>query len=170
MRHRFDIDGADHRLWLAPGDGTPGGYQLLLDDGRHAVRLEPLGGHRYALEIDGVRRPVVLAAVGDTVHVFLDGATYSARYHDPVQAGGQAVVDGHALVRAPMPGTVLEIPAEPGMTVAPGDRLIVIESMKLETTIRATAAGEVAEVHVRQGQSFDRDSVLVTLTLAEGEA
>ncbi|GGC52811.1 acetyl-CoA carboxylase biotin carboxyl carrier protein subunit [Chelatococcus reniformis] len=170
MRHRFDIEGADHRLWLAPGDGQPGAFRLILGDASHTVRLEPRGGHHHDLVVDGASHPVVLAAVGDTVHVFIDGAAHAVRLHDPIQAGGAPEAGGHALIRAPMPGTVLEIAVDPGAVVQPGDRLIVIESMKLETTIRATASGSVDEVRVRAGQSFDRDAVLVTLTLAGEEA
>ena len=42
--------------------------------------------------------------------------------------------------------------------------LMVIESMKLETSIRASQEGAVDRVHVREGESFDRDAVLVTLS------
>jgi biotin carboxyl carrier protein len=40
----------------------------------------------------------------------------------------------------------------------------VIESMKLETAIRAAQDGIVEKIHVRAGESFDRDAALVTLS------
>jgi biotin carboxyl carrier protein len=41
---------------------------------------------------------------------------------------------------------------------------MVIESMKLETPIRAPQAGVVERIHVKDGDSFDRDAVLATLS------
>jgi biotin carboxyl carrier protein len=67
------------------------------------------------------------------------------------------------VAEAPMPGTVIAVNAAPGQTIARGDTLLVIESMKLETAIKATRDGVVAAVHVAQGQSFDRAAPLVTL-------
>ena len=62
-----------------------------------------------------------------------------------------------------MPGTVVRVDVAVGDHVATGDPLVVIESMKLETTIRAWHDGTVSAVHVTAGQSFERDAVLVTL-------
>lgn len=44
-----------------------------------------------------------------------------------------------------------------------GTVLMVIESMKLETQIRASQDGIVERLHVKDGDSFDRDAILVTL-------
>jgi len=45
-----------------------------------------------------------------------------------------------------------------------GTVLMVIESMKLETQIRASQDGIVERLHVKDGDSFDRDAILVTLS------
>ena len=62
-----------------------------------------------------------------------------------------------------MPGTVIAVHVTEGQAVARGDTLVVIESMKLETAIKALRDGTIATVHVATGQAFDRGMPLVTL-------
>jgi biotin carboxyl carrier protein len=62
-----------------------------------------------------------------------------------------------------MPGAVIDAPKAVGDAVAEGDVIIVIESMKLETAIKAPRDGVIAEIAFGKGQSFDRDAVLVRL-------
>jgi 3-methylcrotonyl-CoA carboxylase alpha subunit len=58
---------------------------------------------------------------------------------------------GDGVVKAPMHGRVLELFVRPGDPVAGGQRLAVIEAMKMEHTLRAPFAGIVAEVAVGAG-------------------
>ena len=98
------------------------------------------------------------------VHVHLDGRAYLLRYRDPVAFHeGEAEAGGHDVARAPMPGIVLSVQADIGAHVRAGDTLLTIESMKLETAIKAGRDGTVEAVHVAPGQAFDRDAPLATL-------
>jgi len=64
---------------------------------------------------------------------------------------------------APMPGVIATVAAAPGARVARGDTLLTLEAMKMQTAVRAEAAGEVAEVLVRPGQSVEAKDLLVVL-------
>jgi len=68
-----------------------------------------------------------------------------------------------AVVRAPLAGTVVSVSVEPGVTVAPGDELLVIEAMKMEHEVRAQAAGLVREVPAAVGVTVPAGAVLVVL-------
>src|SRR5690606_21037540 len=60
--------------------------------------------------------------------------------------------DGNANhVAAPMPGAIATLAVKPGQTVSPGDVLLSIEAMKMETTLHAERAGTIAEVLVSPG-------------------
>ena len=54
----------------------------------------------------------------------------------------------------------------PGQAVKQGDALLVIESMKLQMTIAATLDGQVAELPLAAGQTFQRNNLLVRLQAA----
>ena len=60
-------------------------------------------------------------------------------------------------------GTVWAIQAVPGQTVAVGETLLVVESMKMEIPISAPAAGVVAEIFVAEGEPVADDQVVIHL-------
>ena len=162
MFHTFDLDGVTHELWLAP---TATGYHLRVPDGWSGpVALAEEGTSRGTLTVAGVSEAVAFAVDGDVIHIHMRGRTRSLRYVDPLRAFASADADdGHNVARAPMPGTVVALKVAPGDAVAAGSVLMVIESMKLETQIRASQDGIVERLHVKEGDSFDRDAILVTL-------
>ncbi len=70
---------------------------------------------------------------------------------------------GSVVVKAPMPGTVVNVVATVGQTVKAGDDLVFIEAMKMETPVKAPQDGTVATVEVAKGEAVDSGKVLVTL-------
>lgn len=169
VRHVFELDGTPHEVGLVP-DGAA--WHIDVAGGSAAVSLECLADGSCVLVLDGARIAVFAVVEGDTVHVSLDGQAYALTYRDPVEfhAAAAATVDGPEATRAPMPGVVLAVRVGPGDAVRAGDTLAVIESMKMETAIKAVRAGTVAAVHVAAGQTFERGAVLVTLAAAAGAA
>jgi biotin carboxyl carrier protein len=160
MRHAFEIAGTEVEVWLSR-DGE--GYRLHGAAGQASVSLSQRGLDA-SLEIDGVRKPALVVLDGEQIHIHVAGATHTLRHLDPARRFADSEAAGGAdVARAPMPGTVVRIDVAVGQKVTAGEPLVVIESMKLETTIRAWHDGLVADLHVAAGQSFDRDAILVTL-------
>lgn len=161
MRAVFTIDEAEYSVFAAR-DGDA--YRVHVDGRSYRVT----GGRDDACTIDGVAHEILTAVDGDIVHIWMDGETQTLRYHDPVAYYGSHA-DGAAddIVVAPMPGTVIAVSAKQGQAVARGDTLLVIESMKLETAVKAPRDGVIAALHVKVGQSFDRSAPLATFAAAE---
>ena len=65
-----------------------------------------------------------------------------------------------------MPGLVVSVPVEVGQVVKRGDRLVVLQAMKMENELRAIGGGTVAEVFVREGQSVEAGTLLAVITPA----
>lgn len=70
---------------------------------------------------------------------------------------------GSVVIKAPMPGTVVNVVVSAGQAVKAGDDLVFIEAMKMETPVKAPQDGTVATVDVEKGESVDSGKVLVTL-------
>ena len=70
---------------------------------------------------------------------------------------------GSIVVKAPMPGTVVNVVVSAGQAVKAGDDLVFIEAMKMETPVKAPQDGTVATIDVAKGESVDSGKVLVTL-------
>jgi pyruvate carboxylase len=64
---------------------------------------------------------------------------------------------------APMPGMVTEIAVSPGQEVKEGDKLVILEAMKMLTTVSAQADGTVKSVLVTKGEQVDSNDLLVRL-------
>jgi pyruvate carboxylase len=69
-------------------------------------------------------------------------------------------------VGAPIPGAITTIMVETGETVAKGDRLLVIEAMKMQTTIYSPVSGKVMERRVKVGETVDAKDLLMVLSTA----
>ena len=66
-------------------------------------------------------------------------------------------------VRAHITGVVLQIVAAAGSTVAAGDPILILESMKMEIPVEAPRAGVVRELRVSEGETVQEGDVVATL-------
>jgi 3-methylcrotonyl-CoA carboxylase alpha subunit len=123
------------------------------------VDAKRCGAHGLSIDLAGRLVPVTVVRHASDVEVRLAGQTWRLATRPPAQAdhGGS---DGR--ITAPMPGRVLAVDVAPGQSVASGDRLLVLEAMKMEHRLTARAGGTVTAVHVATG-----DQVAEGMTLVE---
>jgi biotin carboxyl carrier protein len=166
MRHTFVIGETEHEAWLSRRGGN---YLLHVGDQILPIALAPAEGGGEFLRVGAETSRIMVATDGDLVHVHLEGSTYTIRYVDAVRRyGSHAGARADDIAEAPMPGVVIAVHAKEGQQVAAGDTLMVIESMKLETAIKAWREGAVAAVHVGVGEAFQRGAVLLSLAPQSG--
>jgi len=66
-------------------------------------------------------------------------------------------------VTAPMAGKIMDVKVEVGDTVNEDDELLILEAMKMEMPIVATASGKVKEIRCKKGDAVAADDVLVVI-------
>lgn len=64
-------------------------------------------------------------------------------------------------IKAPMPGLVLDVLVSEGDEVQKGDKLMILEAMKMENVIKAPGEGQVKSIKVKQGDSVDKNQVMI---------
>jgi acetyl-CoA/propionyl-CoA carboxylase biotin carboxyl carrier protein len=136
------------------GSATAGGTLAVTYDGR--VR-------RY----DFARALPVVDSDGDGVlWLSRDGHTWALTAQRAVsgRAAAGSAAGGDGVVRAPMPGTVVSVLAETGQQVTAGQRLVIVEAMKMEHTVTAPADGTVTELAVKPGQQVRMDETLAVIS------
>jgi biotin carboxyl carrier protein len=74
-----------------------------------------------------------------------------------------AAVSGRQEITAPMSGRVIQVLVQPGQTVQAGERLMIIEAMKMETEIRASARGQVKDIQVSADMAVEAGQVLLII-------
>ncbi len=151
----FDPDGISYE------GGTPESAELSDIEGS-PVRMVRIGTHvyrvvaqkregrgRYTLWVDGYRFECEA----------LDERTRAIRD----TSAATAAPTGPAPVRAPMPGLIVRINVSVGDIVEAGQGVVVMEAMKMENELRATAAGRVKSVEVSPGATVEKGALLVAL-------
>jgi 3-methylcrotonyl-CoA carboxylase alpha subunit len=121
----------------------------ILAEGENVVAQVAYGPGGAMVAVDGVAPATDAAAVdaGDAVYVLRHGRQTKVRLRDlTLDEAGDAEHSG--LVRAPMHGKVLAILVEQGTSVTRGQRLAIIEAMKMEHTLTAPVDGTVTEIAV----------------------
>jgi 3-methylcrotonyl-CoA carboxylase alpha subunit len=103
---------------------------------------------------------VVREIAGDTV-LFLDGGAWLFSPPRPKATGEMGTDDGAVL--APMPGAVILVDAAKGMAVKRGQRLLVLEAMKMEYILVAPFDGTVVELTVKTGSQVEEGAVLARI-------
>jgi 3-methylcrotonyl-CoA carboxylase alpha subunit len=107
-------------------------------------------------------------AAGEEVYVVRGGRQTRVRLKD-VAAASAETDSGDGVVRAPMHGRLLELFVHAGDRVATGQRLAIIEAMKMEHTLRAPLAGVVVRVSASAGTQVVEDGeIMVIGPVAEG--
>lgn len=70
---------------------------------------------------------------------------------------------GNALVKAPMPGMIVKILVQKGMQVSKGDKIIIIEAMKMENSIVTPISGTISNILVTENQAVEKGAVLTEI-------
>ena len=64
-------------------------------------------------------------------------------------------------LKAPMPGLVVDVTVSPGDQVKKGDKLLVLEAMKMENILKAPADATVKGVNISKGKTVEKNEVLI---------
>jgi biotin carboxyl carrier protein len=146
------------------------------------VRYEDEGPVRAELA-DVAGSPVRMLKLGSSVYqaivekregrgrytVWIDGYRFDAEALDERTrairelSAASAAPSGPAPIKAPMPGLIVRINVKPGDSVIAGQGVVVMEAMKMENELRATAAGTVKTVKILPGAAVEKGQLLVEL-------
>lgn len=158
MKRDFELDGIRSTLSLRAGT-----TQVEIDGNEHDASLRALGDGEFVLTLNGTQQRAWIARLGDTIFVHIAGRAWEVEALDPLLAGGEDGGPSSDTVIASMPGTVISVTCKQGGHVKRGEALMVIESMKLQTTITAPRDGVIATCHVETGATFEKAATLITL-------
>ena len=146
---RASVNGSSVRATLSELERSPE-HVLMLGNEVHRllVRRGSTRG-RYTMWVDGVRLEVEA----------LDERSRAIRELAAATSGPS----GPAPLVAPMPGMIVRVNVRDGDAVQTGQGLVVMEAMKMENELRASAAGTVKRVHVAPGTAVEKGALLLEM-------
>ncbi|MEW8690579.1 MAG: sodium-extruding oxaloacetate decarboxylase subunit alpha [Candidatus Thiodiazotropha endolucinida] len=118
------------------------------------------GPESYQVEVNGVTYNVKVTPSGAVSEVIQTSTPAAAQSAAPVAA----VNPGGDVINAPLSGNIHAIKVAAGDAIAAGDVVMVLEAMKMETEVRATSAGTVAQILVKEGETVQVGSPLLSLS------
>ncbi len=125
--------------------------------------------HVYSLLLDNASYEALIQEREGEYWVFLRGYLFAVQVEDERErrlreaSGGRPGPAGEVTVKAPMPGLIVAVPVQEGQPVRKGEKLVLLESMKMQNEIRAPRDGVVKTIRVRPGQSVEQNQILVVL-------
>ncbi|WP_414899900.1 acetyl/propionyl/methylcrotonyl-CoA carboxylase subunit alpha [Sphingomonas flavalba] len=117
-----------------------------------------IAGETQVVTLDGPAPGAVAEVAGETL-LFLNGEAW--RYGPAVAAGAGGDGPSDGMILAPMPGRVVAVDVAEGDTVSRGQRLVVLEAMKMEQALLAPFDGVVATLKATIGAQVSEGSLLV---------
>ena len=151
LKRKYLLHGQPHEVQLTR---SPDGWSAVVDEvSVGAVKL----GRDWSADVS--ERGIVVTN-SERTWVFLR----ERRQRTSVRRGRGA---GANVIRAPMPGTMIEVLVEVGDEVEAGQTLAVMEAMKMEHLLTAPISGIVKSVHTTAGASVDEDAMIIEIGAAE---
>ena len=126
-------------------------YRVIVDGTAYTVEVEPLGA--------GTPMPAPVAAPAPAAAP----APVPASEAPAAPAAPAPVADDAMTVTAPMPGKILSVKVNVGDSVNSGDLVLMLEAMKMENEVFATASGKVTEIRVKSGDNVSTGDVLMVI-------
>jgi len=158
----------DHNSQFFPIDLTPGGtgkpYRATIGDKIVEVEIIRADAERGKLDllINTQHVTAYVSSDGAKRWVTVNGQTFALTK----SSGAKRKSTGHdhaSELAAPMPGQVRSVNVVEGEAVKKGQTLLTVEAMKMEIRIQAKSAGIVKKLFVKQGQTVEREQVLIEI-------
>lgn len=127
---------------------------------------------KYRVVVDGTAYTVEVEALGEGAPIASPAPVAAAPAPAPAATPAPApeapaapapVAENAMTVTAPMPGKILSVKVNVGDSVNNGDLVLMLEAMKMENEVFATASGKVTEVRVKSGDNVSTGDVLLVI-------
>ena len=136
-----------------------------------------IGGQKYDTTVKEIETNVAEVVVNGTSFIVefqkkeskkVKAAHVAAPTAAPTASPVAAKPAGAAVVKSPLPGSIVKVMVKPGDSIKKGDTLLTMESMKMENVVASEYTGTVKNVLVQAGQNVMQDDKLVEIeTVAE---
>lgn len=144
--------------------------QYVVDGKTLNVKLDRTADGFSMLVIDGVSYPVEIISENQNMYeILVNGVEYSFSIETPFSVERKKILDSKAsesgtiLLKAPMPGKILDVLVKTGDSVKAGDTLLILEAMKMQNAILASTKAVVKKVVVKAGDTTSKSDLLIEL-------
>jgi biotin carboxyl carrier protein len=158
------IDEKKHSLKILSND------KVKLNGDNHEVELSQLSKYTYLLKIDNNIYHVTSEKLNSNNYSFtINGSSYNTTVRTNLEEKAneylqnKAKDSGTEIIKSPMPGLIVKLLKQVGDNVEVGDPIILLEAMKMENEIRASASGIVKSISIKENSSVEKGEALLEI-------
>jgi biotin carboxyl carrier protein len=146
-------------------DIASNGKTFVLTLGDKTIQAEILHSEKGKLDllIDGKRVTAYVSSDEAKRWVTVNGQTFVLTKSSGARRSGHGHHHAAGELTAPMPGQVRVVNVSEGDAVTKGQTLLLLEAMKMEIRVQSPQAGMVKKLLVKQGQTVDREQILIEI-------
>jgi len=143
--------------------------KLDISGKEYTVGIEEFGSTHAVITVDGKKYNVGLKDLGEELKIETvqrSGSAPSAAVVQPVKPSPSSTGSsgsGSHEVLAPLPGLILNVLAKVGDSVRTGQKLMIMEAMKMENDINATRDGKIKAINVHNGDNISEGDILAVI-------
>ncbi|MGB5262409.1 MAG: acetyl-CoA carboxylase biotin carboxyl carrier protein subunit [Lutimonas sp.] len=135
-------------------------FKFRIYENNYNVRIISHEDNIIDLEVNGTAYSVKLSNEVKTTKTPTLVRSASKRPAEPLRVSPSS---SNSRIVAPIPGTVLSVDVKVGDEIKIGDRLLVLEAMKMENNIASEKAGTITAIYVKTGQQVLQNDVMIEL-------
>ena len=162
MKLTFDLNSQSFSIDLAPG-GSGKSYRAIIGDKTVEVEILQAKDDKLDLLIDGERITAYVSSDNAKRWVTVNGQTFILTKSSSARKSASGHHHAAGELTAPMPGQVRAVNVSEGDAVTKGQTLLLLEAMKMEIRVQAPRDGVVKKLFVQQGQTVDREQMLIEI-------
>ncbi len=102
-------------------------------------------------------------------HILINGVSYFFSIETPISYARKKFLDKNKkkakseVIKAPMPGTIVEVLVDEGTEVNEGEALVILEAMKMQNEILSTTSGTVTKIHIKPTDNINKDDLMIEI-------
>ncbi len=135
-------------------------YKFKINGKEYEVAINNVEGKNASVTVNGAEYQVELENAPVAAPV---AAAPAAAAPAPAAAPAAKPAGAGKVVASPLPGVIIEVSVKEGQAVKAGQKVAVIEAMKMENEIAAECDGTITAIHVAKGDSVLEGADIVTI-------
>ncbi len=160
MTYTFKLGNKTYKVGFEEKEGLS---LFSIDDEEKEIEFLRIDENTYSILLNNESITVGIFREGKKIQVFHEGDLYEIEAVSGRDAS-QAEGTGSLNITAPMHSRVVKILKKQGDKVEVGDSVVVVEAMKMESELKASASGSIKEIRVKEGDTVEKGSVLAVLS------
>jgi len=140
-------------------------YKFKINGNDYQVAINSIEGNIADVTVNGTPYKVEMenAPAAAPVAAPAPAAAPAAAAPAPAAAAPAAPAGAGTDINSPLPGVIIEVSVKEGQAVKAGQKVAVLEAMKMENDIQAEKDGTVTAIHVHKGDSVLEGAKIVTI-------